>query len=130
MPLSAFNPYQTIDFEKLYGQSVSKTAYLYTEISVPEEKRYLFLINNDCAVKLWIDGKLAHEDLRHHPAEGWLRQLELPLPKGRHKVFVRVEQDAKPDSKWQENYWLFRMRIRDRRKTPSKIMGLECGGEK
>ncbi len=126
MSTGAFNPFQTIDFEYLYGQSVSKTAYLYTEIEAPQTKKYLFLINNDGATDIWVDGNLIYQEHWHHPAMGWLRQQSVNLEKGRHVILIRSEQNDKPDNDFQKNYWLFRLRIRDSRKKTSDIRGLEC----
>ena len=119
-----FNEYQTIDFEKIYGQSMSKTAYLYTKINVPETKKYLMLINHDCALDLWIDSKPVFQDREHHPAMGWLRQRNITLAKGEHTILVRSEQNDAIDG-YQQNYWLFRLRIRDAREKPSNITGVD-----
>jgi len=129
VPRTGFNPFQTIDFEKIYGQSVSVTAYLYAEISVPQDKSYLMLVNNDGALNLWIDGNEVFTDPTHHPSEGWLRHREIALPKGRHKVLARVEQNDTPDNDFQQNYWLFRLRLREQRTLPSQIEGAECAGK-
>ncbi len=126
VPYEAMNPYQTIDFEKMYGDSVSVCAYLYTEITVPETGDYLVLVNNDGAVQVWIDGKQEVADFGHHPAVGWLKQPYIRLEKGTHPVLVRVEQNSRPEDGFQANYWLFRLRFRQRRNLPSDISGVEC----
>jgi hypothetical protein len=126
LPSNAFNRFQTIDFEKLYGQSTSATAYLYTEVGVDEDGDYLMLVNNDGAVDIWIDGEDTYTDPRHHPAAGWLRHHPLRLKKGRHTVLVRTQQNAPQDTDFQQNYWLFRLRLRKSRREPAPIGGLEC----
>ncbi len=130
LSVNAYNPFQTIDFEYLYGPSVSKTAYLYTEIHAPAEKRYLFLINHDGATDIWIDGKNVYQEHWHHPAMGWLRQRYVALSKGRHRILVRSQQNGKPDNDYQKNYWLFRLRIRENTRKISEVRGLECVKEK
>ncbi len=126
LPENAFNRYQMIDLEKIYGQSTSATAYLYTEVRVEEDGGYLMLVNNDGALDIWIDGQDTYKDPRHHPACGWLRHHPLRLTKGRHTVLVRIEQNSPEDTDYQQNYWLFRIRLRKSRREPAPIGGLEC----
>ena len=61
------------------------------------------------------------------PAAGWLRQKSVRLEKGDHTILARIQQNSPPDTNHQQNYWLFRLRFRKRRKEPAPIGGLECG---
>jgi hypothetical protein len=122
----AFNPYQTIDLEKVFGESTDTTAYLYTEVRAGKDDRYLMLINSDGALDVWIDGTAMYSDPRHHPAAGWLRHHYLDLKKGKHRILARIQQNGAEDTDYQQNYWLFRLRLRKSRREPAAIGGLEC----
>ena len=119
----------TIDLEKMYGPTTAAAAYLYTKIRVEKTDDYLLMVNNDGMVDVWIDGKIVHQDHSNHPAAGWLRQKSLRLEQGNHTVLVRTRQNEAEDTDFQQNYWLFRLRIRSGRKRPAPIGGLECGKE-
>ncbi|MFC1671690.1 hypothetical protein ACFL01_01010 [Planctomycetota bacterium] len=127
VPPEAFNPYQTIDLEKVYGPSIGVAAYLYTKIRVEKTGEYLLMANNDGALDVWIDGEVAYADPSHHPAVGWLHQLPIELKEGDHTILARIRQNEPPDTDYQQNYWLFRLRFRKRRKEPAPIGGIECG---
>lgn len=126
LPREVYNPYQTMDLEKLYGLREYRAAYLYTEMEVPESGKYLALINNDCQVRMWIDGRPIYRDQEHHPAEGWIRVLPLRLDAGRHSILVRSQDGGVKDGRRDNHYWLFRLRLRNKRTEPSAIAGAEC----
>ena len=127
LPRQAFTPFQTIDLEAIFGDRTRDAAWLYTEVVAPEEREVLALINNDGTAHVWLDNRRIFQDPMHHPAEGCLRAVPIKLTAGRHRILVRTEQENVRDTEREENYWLFRLRLRNKRTEPSDIVGAECG---
>lgn len=126
MPQQVLNRYQTIDFEKLYGDSVGKCVYAYTTVVSPREQQVLMLVNNDDYVWLWINGALVFRDLEKHPAEGYLGRKKIRLSKGSNRILAKIIQSDTPErSSGMEapNYWLFRLRLRKSNHRPADIWG-------
>ncbi len=51
-----------IDFIKLFGQKDYAIAYAYTEIDMPSARKVLLGVGSDDAIKIWLNGKLVHEN--------------------------------------------------------------------
>jgi len=125
-PQQVLNRYQTIDFEKLYGDSVDKCVYAYTTITSPRDQQVLMLVNNDDYVWVWINGQLVFRELDSHPAEGHMGRRKVRLMKGENRILAKVTQSNTPErSSGMEapNYWLFRLRLRKSNHRPAEIWG-------
>ena len=96
-----------------------KTIYARTRIQVPKSDTYLFLIQTDDYMLLWLDGKLVYryEDMGYyHPVTRSARRLKVPLEAGEHRLRMRVNQTI---TRWQAS-----VRIRTADDDISSVVGL------
>lgn len=93
------------------------TAFARTRIKVPKSGKYLFKIQSDDQMILWIDGKevFRHQDTQ--PVTRGGRREVLQLEGGEHRVRFRLNQ--------YEGRWQAAIRIRNEDDTLSEIIGLE-----
>jgi len=123
-----FNRYGTIDLEKVFGPKVGAAAYLYAEVSSPRSQKVTAFINNDDAVRIWLNGAEVFAEGGGHPAEGFVWRKELELAEGRNRFLVHITQaeHPKPSSGMESpNYWLFRLRLRAAAHRPAEVWGAE-----
>ena len=116
----------TAQIEKLFGQSRSKCVYAYTTVVSPRDQRVLMLVNKDDNAQVWINGKLAFEDLRSHPAEGYMGRERVWLKKGENRILARITQRSRRErTNLMEtpNYWQFRLRLRKSDHVPAEVWG-------
>jgi len=95
-----------------------KTIYARTRIMVPETGRYLFLIQTDDQMLLWVDGRLIYRfdsdwDL---PVTRAARRRRIRLTAGAHELRMRVNQT--------HTRWQAAVRIRTRDDDLSHVIGL------
>jgi hypothetical protein len=122
------NRYGTIAPERVLGDTTGAVAYLYTEVHSPRKQTLKAYVNNDDAVRVYVNGELLFEDDGGHPAEGYLGRANVTLKKGRNRVLVRLTQSERQERTALDqspNYWLFRLRIRKRDHKPAEIWGVE-----
>jgi hypothetical protein len=95
-----------------------KTIYARTRISVPKTDTYLFLVQADDQMLLWIDGKLVYqfEDYGERPVTRSAQRYKIPLSAGDHVLCMRVNQT---DGPWQAS-----VRIRTHYDDISSVVGL------
>ena len=77
-----------------------KTIYARTRIDVPPGGNWLFLLQSDDQMELWIDGKLACEfdEESFRPVTRSARRVKIPMLAGEHRLRMRVNQR---DGRWQ-----------------------------
>lgn len=80
-----------IDFTAYYTDTDYKLAYAYCEIESPKDQEALFLLGSDDAVKVWINGKLVHENFIQRAAVARSDRFKAELQKGTNTVLCKVE---------------------------------------
>jgi CubicO group peptidase (beta-lactamase class C family) len=81
----------TLDFCAHYTDTDHKLAYAYTELESPSDQEAFFLLGSDDGVKVWVNGKLAHENLIQRPAGIRQDRFKVKLHKGTNSVLAKVE---------------------------------------
>jgi hypothetical protein len=95
-----------------------KTIYTRTCIHVPKEDDYLFLLQTDDEMLLWIDDRLVYrynED-EDKPVTRSAERHRIHLTAGEHRIRMRVNQT--------EDRWQAAMRIRTKEDDLSDVTGL------
>ncbi len=87
-----------------------KTIYARTSIEVPTAGHYLFKIQSDDQMLLWIDGKLLHRHEQRAPVTRSAARPKISLGAGRHTMLMRVNQAG--ESAWHDGRWQATVRIR------------------
>ncbi len=124
---SSFDHFGVLDFGlQAIGNSLhapqNVTSYAQMEINVPESKEYLFKIQSDDQMLLWIDGTLVYRHDSRAPVTRSVKRLKHTLEKGRHRVRIRVNQwrhSSYGDGRWQAS-----LRFRTADDDLSKVTGL------
>lgn len=80
-----------LDFTAQYTDTDHKLAYAYTEIESPKDQEALFLLGSDDAVKVWINGKLVHENFIQRAAVARSDRFQARLKKGTNSILAKVE---------------------------------------
>jgi hypothetical protein len=97
-----------------------KTIYARTRIVVPKTDTYLFLIQSDDHMLLWVDGKLvysfANPAFSELPVTRSAKRAKVPLDAGEHELRMRVNQLGGP--------WQASVRIRTHYDDISGVVGL------
>lgn len=94
-----------------------KTIYARTRVNVPEDGTYLFKIQSDDQMILWIDGKEVFRYDGRAPVTRAGSWVKLPLKAGERRIRMRVNQT---EARWQAT-----LRIRTLDDQPSGVVGLE-----
>lgn len=119
---SSYNPFGVLDFGlQVSGNSKHppkfKTIYARTKISVTESAIYLFKIQSDDQMLLWLDGKLIFRDDFIRPVTRTAFRLPVKIEKGEHTLRMRVNEQDGP--------WQATLRIRTKKDGVSSVVGLE-----
>jgi len=95
-----------------------KTIYARTRVDVPPGGNWLFLLQSDDQMELWIDGKLACEfdEDSFRPVTRSARRVKIPMLAGEHRLRMRVNQT--------EGRWQAALRIRTKDDDVSNVVGL------
>ncbi|MGB9596446.1 MAG: serine hydrolase, partial [Candidatus Poribacteria bacterium] len=80
-----------IDLIKLYGQKNYAIAYAYAEIDMPSEKKTLLGIGSDDAIKVWLNGKLIHENWIARAANKDDDLVPVDLQKGVNHLLLKIQ---------------------------------------
>ena len=126
-PEQLFTRYATIDFENAFGNGASGCVYLKARIRCERGGAFLWLLNSDDNSRVWVDGNRAIENPRVAPAEGFLTRRRVEITPGEHVIVAAVSQASFPDGHiyhGTQNYWVFRLRIREEEHKPAPIIGL------
>jgi len=84
-------PAEKLDFVTHFAETDHKLAYAYTEIESSEDQEALFFLGSDDGVKLWINGKPAHDNLVARPAVVRQDRFKANLRKGTNSILAKVE---------------------------------------
>ncbi|HUW57511.1 MAG TPA: PA14 domain-containing protein [Planctomycetota bacterium] len=103
--LSSMDHFGVLDFGvHTNGSSLhapqDKTVYARTRFHVPTDGAYVFLIQSDDHMLLWLDGKLVYrfEDRDYFPVTRSAKRHRLQLTAGEHRLRMRVNQTH---TRWQ-----------------------------
>ena len=99
----------------------NKTVYARTQIMVPETATYLFLIQTDDAMRMWLDGREVYRfDTNgwngYYPVTRSARRRRIRLSAGAHELRIRVNQT--------HTRWQAAVRIRTKTDDLSHVIGL------
>jgi CubicO group peptidase (beta-lactamase class C family) len=79
------------DLTRLVGQKDFAVAYAYAEIEMPETRAVLFGLGSDDAIKVWVNGKLVHENWANRPVTTDDDLVELPLQRGANRLLLKIQ---------------------------------------
>lgn len=100
-----------------------QTIYVRTEIDVPQTASYLFKLQSDDQMRLWLDGReLCHIDNNRPLTRNILRHTAL-IEAGRHALLLRINQTGHTE-KLRGSYWQASVRIRTHDDHLSGIIGV------
>jgi len=80
-----------LNFREHYPDSDHKLAYAYAEIESPKDQEALFLVGSDDGIKVWVNGKLVHDNLVQRGAVARQDRFQAKLHKGTNAVLCKVE---------------------------------------
>jgi len=80
-----------VDLIKVFGEKEYVIAYAWAEINSPEEKDVLLGIGSDDGVKIWINGKLIHENWVGRAANKDEDLVSAKLQKGKNQILLKVQ---------------------------------------
>ncbi|MDQ1317396.1 MAG: hypothetical protein QG588_1048, partial [Candidatus Poribacteria bacterium] len=92
-----------INLIKTYGQKDFAIAYAYAEIDVPDTTTALLGIGSDDGVKVWLNGKLIHENWISRGVTKDDDIIHVTFQKGRNQILLKVQN--------QQEGWGFACRI-------------------
>jgi len=98
--------YKTIDLNRLDTDHGNyKTAYLWAQVEMPEEKTVPLGIGSDDGVKVWLNGNLVHENFLSRVTIFDNDQVQVPFKKGTNHLVLKVQNFRGP--------WSFCCRLLD-----------------
>ncbi|MBM3836919.1 MAG: DUF3471 domain-containing protein [Verrucomicrobia bacterium] len=115
------SPEDIVDLTAPFGSKEFVTAYAYAEIEMPEASRVLAGLGSDDAVKVWLNGKLAHENLAGRPARKDEDLVQLDLQRGKNRLLLKV-QNARAS-------WGFVFRRLGEQSLADKLVGAAATGD-
>ncbi len=80
-----------LNFLAHYTDTDHKLAYACTEIQSPADQNVLFLLGSDDGVKVWVNGKLVHDNLIPRGCVARSDRFKAKLRKGTNSVLAKVE---------------------------------------
>ncbi len=126
LPCDNYDAFAVLDFG-LYttGNSLHadewKTIYARTRIHVPETADYLFKLQSDDQMLLWLDGRQIYRHDQSAPVTRSVARPMIRLEAGDHTLKMRVNQQGM--SNWQDGRWQASLRIRTPADTLSHVTG-------
>lgn len=85
-----------LDSGDLGGQREFAVAYAWAEIEMPEKASVLLGIGSDDGLKVWVNGKLVHENWIGRAAQIDDDVVAVELPKGRSRLLLKVQNMQGP----------------------------------
>jgi CubicO group peptidase (beta-lactamase class C family) len=110
-----------IDFQKIYGDTDFVAAYAWAEIKASEEKTALFGFASDDGIKVWLNGKLVHENWIGRAVSKDDDLVPLKLKKGANRILLKI-QDMQQD-------WAFACRRINSAVFPEKLIASSVTGD-
>ena len=80
-----------VDLAQALGQKEYVTAYAWARVRMAEEKRVLLGIGSDDAVKVWLNGKLVHENWVQRPCTRDSDLVPVTFRKGRNHLVLKIQ---------------------------------------
>lgn len=82
---------EIIDLVQMLGQKEYVMAYAWARIRMAEEKRVLLAIGSDDAVKVWLNGKLVHENWVQRACTRDSDLVPVTFRKGRNHLVLKIQ---------------------------------------
>jgi CubicO group peptidase (beta-lactamase class C family) len=83
--------HDTVDLVEPYGKEEFVVAYAWAEIVVPEAQKLLFGIGSDDGVKVWLNGKLIHENWTSRAVRKDDDLVSADLKRGKNQLLLKVQ---------------------------------------
>ena len=80
-----------LDFRAHYTDADRKLAYAYTKLESPSDQEALFFLGSDDGVKVWLNGKLIHDNLVARSCVARRDRFKAKLRKGVNSILAKVE---------------------------------------
>lgn len=80
-----------IDLVKLYGQKNYAIAYAYAEIDLLEARKAYLGVGSDDAIKIWLNGKLVHENWKERGVNKDDDFVPVDLQKGVNHILLKIQ---------------------------------------
>lgn len=80
-----------VDLAQALGQKEYVTAYAWARVRMAEEKRVLLGIGSDDAVKVWLNGKLVHENWVQRPCTRDSDLVPVTFRKGTNHLVLKIQ---------------------------------------
>ncbi len=80
-----------VNLVEVYGEKAFVVAYAWAEIDVPEAKTALLGVGSDDGVKVWLNGKLVHENWIGRPVQKDDDLVLLNLQAGKNQLLLKVQ---------------------------------------
>lgn len=101
-----------VDLNKVIGQENGVVAYAWTEFCSDRERPAELRLGRDNAYKLWLNGRLVHQNGVYHSGSEMDQFVGLgTLHKGRNRILVKVLQNEQKED-WAQG-WGFQLRVCD-----------------
>ena len=82
---------EVVDLAQALGQKEYVTVYAWARVRMAQEKRVLLGIGSDDAVKVWLNGKLVHENWVQRPCTRDSDLVPVTFQKGRNHLLLKIQ---------------------------------------
>jgi len=105
---------ETVDLKEGKAEADFMVAYAWAEVEMPKAAAVLFGLGSDDAVKVWLNGKVAHENWIARPLQPDDDLVELKFQPGKNQLLLKV-QNVQGD-------WSFACRWLDKDELQKRLM--------
>ena len=88
------DPVGRVDFKPTLGDCVQCIGYAYTEIVVKEACEAVLLLGSDDGAKVWVNGKLVHDNYVDRPFQVDQDRVSIQLQEGVNRILLKVHQNV------------------------------------
>jgi len=85
---------EVVNLARALGQKEYVTAYVWAQIRMAESRRALLGIGSDDAVKVWLNGKLVHENWIQRPCKKDSDLIPVTFRKGRNHLVLKIQNGS------------------------------------
>lgn len=86
------SPTDLIDFLQIFNVKYNIAAYAFTSLDMPFSQKAILAIGSDDGVKVWLNGKLVHQNHILRAVTTDQDKIKIHLRKGRNTILVKVSQ--------------------------------------
>ncbi len=78
-------------FQSVFGDTDFVAAYAFAEINAPADETVLFGFGSDDGIRVWLNGKLIHDNWNSRPVRKDDDLVQLQLKKGSNQLLIKVQ---------------------------------------